>query len=54
MRKPSDLKVLITNLLSQYSKLYLNAENDSDRITYAMVLDIIFKVQEICENRKRY
>ena len=54
MRKPSDLKILITNLINEYSRKCLKTENESDRVSYELVLDILFRVQEICENRKKY
>lgn len=65
MRKPSDLKMYVDNKIKELSETYFTAQgfverNPEDKWNehimfnaYAQ-LQVLFKVRELCEKRKRY
>lgn len=65
MRKPSELKTFVDNKIKELAETYFTAQgliecNPEDKwnenimyTTYAQ-LQILFKVRELCEKRKRY
>ena len=54
MRKPSELRILIDNKVSEYSKKCIEAESREEKEKYELVLHLLFKIKEICEIRKKY
>lgn len=57
MRKPSDLKMYVNNKIKELAELYIKYQ-DEKRMDLALMckyqLDILFTVQKICEERRKY
>lgn len=57
MRKPSDLKIYVNNKIKELAEDYIRAEKNLDTrkmCECSSQLDILFTVQKICEERKKY
>lgn len=54
MRKPSALKILIDNKVGEYSKKYIVADSKEEKEKCEEVLRLLFMIQDICNNRKKY
>lgn len=57
MRKPSDLKMYVNNKIKELAEAYIKYE-EQGRMDLALAckyqLDILFTIQKICEERKKY
>lgn len=57
MRKPSDLKMYVNNKIKEIAEEYVRANErlDTRKSCEAKAqLDILFTIQKICEERKKY
>lgn len=54
MRKPSNLKLYVDNKIKEYSKAYLESDNEQDKAVLNALLKMLFDIQAICETRKKY